>query len=295
MAEGKLSESSGGGLMELGISSLPKLPKDSTDRNRTSPFAFTGNKFEFRMVPSSASIAMPNTVLNTVVAEIFSEISDRLEKSDDINKTAREVITEFYTNHKRIIFNGNGYSDEWIKEAEKRGLPNLKSTVDSIPEIEKPEAVKLFTKHNVFSKEELESRCTIYLEKYSKQINIEAGIMIDMARKSIIPAIIEYMDTIATSISSLKDAGITTPLTAQSKLLEYLLENFNRLSESADELEIKLKKAQDIVNTEKQARCYHDDVFPTMEKLRSYSDALEEKTDLDIWPFASYQDLLFKI
>ncbi len=295
MSEGKLSESSGEVFMELGVSSLPKLPKDATDRNRTSPFAFTGNKFEFRMVPSSASISMPNTVLNTVVAEIFSEISDRLEKSDDINKTATKIISEFYKKHKRIIFNGNGYSDDWIAEAAKRGLPNLTSTVEAIPEIEKPDAIELFTKHNVFSKEELESRCTIYLEKYSKQINIEAGVMIEMARKSIVPAVIEYMDTVASSITSLKDAGVSAATTGQSKLLENLLINFNSLTDAVEKLEEKLITAQEIMNTEKQAVCYHDEVFPAMEYLRSFSDALEENTDTDIWPFASYQDLLFKI
>ncbi len=295
MVEGKLSESSGGGLMELGVSTLPKLPKDTTDRNRTSPFAFTGNKFEFRMVPSSASISMPNTVLNTVVAEIFREISEKLEKSDDIKKTATEIIIEIYKKHKRIIFNGNGYSDEWVAEAEKRGLPNLKSTVEAIPEIEKPEAVKLFTKHKVFTKEELESRCTIYLEKYSKQINIEAGVMIDMAKKSIKPAVIEYMDTVATSITSLKDAGVTGSTDGQSKLLETLLKNFNSMSKAVDYLEEKLKEAQAIENVEKQAVYYHEEVFPAMEYLRSFSDALEENTDAAIWPFASYQDLLFKI
>ena len=295
MAEGKLSESSNGGMMELGVSTLPKLPKDSTDRNRTSPFAFTGNKFEFRMVPSSASISMPNTVLNTVVAEIFSEISEKLEKSNDIKKTATEIITDIYKKHKRIIFNGNGYSEEWVTEAAGRGLPNLKSTVEAIPEIIKPEAVDLFTKHKVFTKEELESRCTIYLEKYSKQINIEAGIMIEMAKQNIMPAVMEYMDTIASSINSLKSAGIKTPTDAQSKLLELLVTNFNSLSKAVDYLTGKLKEAQEIEDPEKQALNYHEEVFPAMEYLRSFGDILEENMDRDLWPFASYQDLLFKI
>ena len=295
MAEGKLSESSNGGMMELGVSTLPKLPKDATDRNRTSPFAFTGNKFEFRMVPSSASISMPNTVLNTVVAEIFIEISEKLEKSNDIKKTATEIITDIYRKHKRIIFNGNGYSEEWVEEAAGRGLPNLKSTVEAIPEIIKPEAVDLFTKHKVFTKEELESRCTIYLEKYSKQINIEAGIMIEMAKQNIMPAVMEYMDTIASSINSLKSAGIKTPPDAQSKLLELLMTNFNSLSKAVDYLTGKLKEAQEIEDPEKQALNYHEEVFPAMEYLRSFGDILEENMDRDLWPFASYQDLLFKI
>lgn len=295
MAEGKLSESSNGGMMELGVSTLPKLPKDATDRNRTSPFAFTGNKFEFRMVPSSASISMPNTVLNTVVAEIFIEISEKLEKSNDIKKTATEIITDIYRKHKRIIFNGNGYSEEWVEEAAGRGLPNLKSTVEAIPEIIKPEAVDLFTKHKVFTKEELESRCTIYLEKYSKQINIEAGIMIEMAKQNIMPAVMEYMDTIASSINSLKSAGIKTPTDAQSKLLELLITNFNSLSKAVDYLTGKLKEAQEIEDPEKQALNYHEEVFPAMEYLRSFGDILEENMDRDLWPFASYQDLLFKI
>ena len=295
ISEGKLSESSNGGLMELGISSLPKLPKDSTDRNRTSPFAFTGNKFEFRMVPSSASISMPNIVLNTVVAEIFSEMSERLEKSNDINKTANEIITEIYKKHKRIIFNGNGYSDDWVIEAEKRGLPNLKSTVSAIPEIVKKDSVELFMKHKVFTKVELESRCTIYFEKYSKQINIEAGIMIEMAKKNIIPAVIEYMDTIASSIISLKSAGVKSATDGQSKILELLLDNFNSLSKAIEYLEGKLKEAKIIEDPENQAINYHEEVFPAMEYLRSFSDILEENMDMEIWPFASYQDLLFKI
>ncbi len=295
ISNGETVATTNGKTMELGVNSLPKLPKDSTDRNRTSPFAFTGNKFEFRMVPSSSSIAMPNTVLNTVVAEVMSEISDELEKASDVRETAKKIITKIFKEHKRIIFNGNGYSDDWLKEAVKRGLPNLKSTVDAIPEIISSDSIALFTKHRVFTKEELEARYTIYLEKYSKQINIEAGIMVEMTRQNIIPAVLKYMDRIASSINSIKAAGFGKAVSSQEKVLELLLNNFNGLKDSSDMLSEILITAQAIEDPHEQAVFYHEKVFPSMEKLRFYSDILEQYTDRELWPFANYQDLLFKI
>ena len=286
---------SNGSYLELGVNSLPNLPKDSTDRNRTSPFAFTGNKFEFRMVPSSNSIAMPNTVLNTVVAEIVSEFAEELEKSDDIREKVKEIITRTYKDHKRIIFNGNGYSDDWIKEALKRGLPNIASTVEAIPELITPASVELFTKHNVMTKEELEARYTIYLEKYSKQINIEAGVMIDMTNCYIIPSVVKYAKQIADTINSIKLTGVTAGISTQRDILEQLMKNFEELKKAVTILDEELKKAKNIENHLKQAKAYHEKVCTAMENARVYGDILEKMMPKEDWPFPTYEDLLFSI
>ncbi len=295
LSEKKPVKSTNGNYLELGVNSLPKLPKDSTDRNRTSPFAFTGNKFEFRMVPSSGSVAMPNTVLNTVVADILSEFAAELEKSGDIAETVKEIVAKTYKNHKRIIFNGNGYAEEWIKEAEKRGLPNIKSNVEAIPELIKDYSVSLFTKYNVMTKNELESRYTIYLEKYSKQINIEAGVMVEMAALEIIPAVLDYAKKCADTINSLTLAGIKAGISEQKAMLENIMKNFEALKESTDKLKAEIKKAKGIEDHLAQANYYHEKVFPMMTKVRSYADDLEKMTGKENWPFPTYLDLLFKI
>lgn len=287
--------STNGSFLELGVTSLPKLPKDFTDRNRTSPFAFTGNKFEFRMVPSSGSIAMPNTVLNTTVADVLNEFADILEKSDNINETSRDIIKETYKNHKRIIFNGNGYSGDWIKEAEKRGLPNIKSNVDAIPELIKDYSIALFTKFGIMSKGELESRYTIYLEQYSKQINIEAGVVIDMATLEILPAVLKYAKELADTIKSLNDVGIKTGIPEQKEMLQFIMENFEGLSKTLGLLKTELAKAKATAGHLEQARYYHSKVFPLMEQVRFYADILEKKIGKDNWPFPTYVDLLFRI
>ena len=198
-----------GGKLLTGVKTLPDFVKDATDRNRTSPFAFTGNKFEFRMVGSADSIASPNTTLNAIVAEAFCEAADRLEKADDLETAIHDLIKEYMTEHQRIIFNGNGYSDEWVAEAEKRGLPNIKSMIEAAGTITTDKAVKLFEKFGIFTKVELESREEIIYETYAKTINIEALTMIDMAGKQIIPAVVKYSKTLADTVNAVKEAGAT--------------------------------------------------------------------------------------
>lgn len=295
LSENKPVKSTNGNYLELGVNSLPKLPKDSTDRNRTSPFAFTGNKFEFRMVPSSGSISMPNTVLNAVVADVLSEFASELEKSKDITGTIKEIVARTYKNHKKIIFNGNGYADEWLKEAEKRGLPNIKSTVESIPALVSESSINLFTKYNIMTKEELESRYTIYLEKYSKQINIEAGVMIDMVRLEIIPAVLKYTGKCAEVINSMTAAGIKNGIGEQREMLEQMMKNFEELKYSTDLLAKELLNARSVEDYLSQAKTYHEKVFPLMSRVRLYADALEKMTGKEDWPFPTYLDLLFKI
>ena len=213
---GSATHSLKGGVLETGVDTLPDLVKDATDRNRTSPFAFTGNKFEFRMVGSRDSIASPNIVLNTIVAEAFSEACDVLEKADDFDKALSELITKYATEHKRIVFNGDGYSDNWVEEAEKRGLPNIKSMVEAIPALEDEKTIKVFEQFHVFTEAELRSRVEIKYENYAKVINIEAKTMIDMASKQIIPAIIKYTKTLADTVVAVKAAGADTDVQAEA-------------------------------------------------------------------------------
>lgn len=209
-----------GGQLEIGVNTLPSLPKDSTDRNRTSPFAFTGNKFEFRMVPSSLSISGPNVVLNLIVAETLSLIADRLEKAEDFHGELRKLLKEIATNHSRVLFDGNGYSEEWVEEAERRGLPHFRSTVDAVPALLLEKNIAIYEKHGVLDRTELHSRYEIYLEQYSKSINIEALTMIDMAQKQILPAAIKYVTTLAKSINTVKTAYAEAEVSAQTELLK---------------------------------------------------------------------------
>lgn len=292
MAEGKAASASSDIKMEVGVTTLPKLPKDNTDRNRTSPFAFTGNKFEFRMVASSQSIAGPNVVLNTAVAEILNEFAGRLEKASDINKEIKKITIETYKAHSKVIFNGDGYSEEWIPEAEKRGLPNLKGTVDAIPEITKDYSVKLFTKHNVFTKEELESREEIYLEEYAKKINIEAGLMVEMAEKMVYPAASSYATTVASNIAVLKNSGL--PVGEQEKLLKTLAESLEGLLKTKEALKVEIGKANELEDDIlKMAQAFYRQVIPAMAELRVFGDILEKMSDREIWPYPVYEDLLF--
>ena len=295
LSEGKTVESASGEVLEIGMTSLPDLPKDLTDRNRTSPFAFTGNKFEFRMVPSSASIAGPNTALNTAVAEVLSEFADRLEKTSNVKAEIAEIVKETYKDHKRVIFNGNGYSDEWVEEAEKRGLPNIKSTIEAIPVYEGNESVELFGKHGVFSKEELESRVEIYLEKYSMQINVEAKIMVEMAEKQIYAAAARYSKSLCDVILKAKDAVASFNTAAYEKTLMKLSDNVNCLMEKVEELKALITKAGDEEDVKKAASLFRNEVFVKMGEVRECGDALEEIIPKDEWPFPSYEDLLFRL
>jgi len=283
-------------MLQIGVSTLPVLPKDSTDRNRTSPFAFTGNKFEFRMVPSSASISFPNVVLNTIVAESLSQIADRLEKAQDFHAEVQAMIKDIVNRHKRIIFNGNGYSEEWVKEAEKRGLPHIKSTVEAIPHLISEKSIKLFERHHVLSKNELYSRYEILLEQYIKQTNIEALTMIEMAKREILPAAVKFINQLADTVNSVKATGVGAVTEFEEHLLKELSEVTNLFSRSIAELEKALNEAQEIDgDIYAQACAYRDNVCTCMEILRSYGDKIETMVDSSLWPMPTYSDLLFNI
>lgn len=282
-----------GGELKLGVTTLPALPKDSTDRNRTSPFAFTGNKFEFRMVGSSASIAEPNTALNTIVAEILSRIASRLEKAKDVDAEAQNIVTEIVKKHKRIIYNGNNYTDEWVKEAEKRGLPNIKSTVAAIPSLISEKAVKVYEKHAVLSKTEMHSRYEIFLEGYIKTINIEVLTMLDIAKRQILPASLEYAGKVAATLSSLKTVAAKSS-TADKLLAELTstIDSFGKNIEALEAVSADNGHSNDVL---KHAEYYRDVVFTTMAKLRIDGDKLETMVDANIWPLPTYADLLFRV
>ncbi|HBV83845.1 MAG TPA: glutamine synthetase type III [Lachnospiraceae bacterium] len=282
-----------GGKLETGVSTLPDFEKDATDRNRTSPFAFTGNKFEFRMVGSADSIASPNTTLNAIVAEAFCETADRLEKADDFDLEVHDIIKEYMTKHQRIIFNGDGYSNEWIAEAQRRGLPNIKSMIEAASTITTDKAVALFEKFGIFTKVELESREEIIYETYAKTINIEALTMIDMAGKDIIPAVASYAGDLANTVIAVKEAGAS----AQAQT-EMLIEVDNLLAEAKRALNT-LKnveaKASIISDIKEQAFYYKDIVKVAMEALRAPIDQLEMIVDSTIWPIPTYGELMFEV
>lgn len=294
ISTGEAKSSIQGGKLMTGVKSLPDLAKDATDRNRTSPFAFTGNKFEFRMVGSSDSIASPNIVLNTIVAEAFSEACDILEKADDFDAAVHDLIKENATKHQRIVFNGNGYSDAWVEEAARRGLPNIKSMVEAIPSLTTEKAVSLFEKFHVFTKAELESRVEIEYEAYAKAINIEARTMIDMASKQIIPAVIKYTTALAKSINAVKaacDADISVQVELLTETSALLSDAKVALAKLIDVTE----KAATLEEGKVQATYFRDDVKLAMDALRAPVDRLEMIVDKELWPMPSYGDLIFEV
>ncbi len=293
ISTGEATHSLKGGKLETGVRTLPDLAKDATDRNRTSPFAFTGNKFEFRMVGSRDSVAGPNVVLNTIVAEAFSEACDILEASDDFEKALHDLIKKYAIEHQRIVFNGNGYSDEWIEEAERRGLPNLKSMVEAIPALTEEKTVEMFEKFKVFTKTELESRAEIKYENYSKAINIEARTMIDMASKQFIPSVIKYTKSLADTVIAVKEAG--ADMSVQCELLSEVSALLSEVKKALDILKTVTEKASDMEEGEMQARYYHFHVVPAMEALRAPVDKLEMIVDKEAWPMPSYGDLIFEV
>lgn len=293
ISTGEATHSLKGGKLETGVSTLPDLFKDATDRNRTSPFAFTGNKFEFRMVGSRDSIANPNIVLNTIVAEAFADACDILEKADDFDLAVHDLIKEYLTENQRIIFNGNGYSDEWVAEAERRGLPNIKSMVEAIPAITTDKAVELFERFSVFTKAELESRAEIQYEAYAKAINIEARTMIDMASKQFLPAFIKYTKTLADTVNAVKAAGVDA-----SVQTETLKEASALMAETKAALDRLVKVTGEAAAKEEgevQATYYHTEVVPAMDALRTPVDKLEMIVDKEAWPMPSYGDLIFEV
>ena len=293
LSTGEATHSLNGGKLQTGVTTLPDLTKDATDRNRTSPFAFTGNKFEFRMVGSRDSIAGSNVVLNTIVAEAFAEACDVLEKADDFDTAVHSLIKEYLTDHQRIIFNGNGYSDEWVAEAEKRGLPNIKSMVEAIPALTTDKAVELFGKFGVFTKAELESRAEIKYENYAKAINIEAKAMIDIAAKQIIPAVVKYTKELADTVLAVKEAEADASV--QAEMLADISGLLTETKAALKKLEAVTEEAAGKEEGKVQSEFYHFSVVPAMEGLRTPVDELEMIVDKEVWPMPSYGDLLFEV
>ena len=294
ISTGNATKSKKEGVLETGVKTLPDLKKDATDRNRTSPFAFTGNKFEFRMVGSRDSVAAPNIVLNTIVAEAFRDACDVLEGAENFEDAVHDLIKKNLSEHQRIIFNGNGYSDAWVEEAKRRGLPNIRSMVDAIPALTTEKSIAMFEHFHVFTKTELESRTEVKYETYAKEINVEARAMIDIAAKQIIPAVIKYAKHLADAIISIQ----TIPGMDVSVETELLKETTKLLRESQTALKTlqeKTEAASLIENNERQARYYHDEVNTAMEALRKPIDQLEMIVDKEMWPMPSYGDLMFEV
>ncbi len=292
---GEATHSIQGATLKTGVTTLPDFEIDATDRNRTSPFAFTNNKFEFRMVGSSDSIASPNIVLNTIVAESFKEVANELESAIDFDEAVHDIIKRLFTAHRRIIFNGNGYSEEWVKEAKRRGLSNLPSMIDAIPALVSEDSIKLFEEFEVFTRTELESRVEIEYEAYSKAINIEAKTMIDIAGKSIIPAVIRYTTRLADSIIKLKSAISGIEPYAQNAILIEVNEHLKESKVALENLKNYMDNATEITDVTAHAKYMHEVVVPAMEALRKPIDTLEMIVDKDLWPMPSYGDLLFEV
>ena len=295
IATGTATHSLKGEKLETGVKTIPDFMKDATDRNRTSPFAFTGNKFEFRMVGSQDSVAQANIVLNTIVAEAFSDACDILEKADNFDLAVHDLIKDYAVEHQRIVFNGNGYSDEWVAEAERRGLPNIKSMVDAIPAYVAPESVAAFEKFGVFTKTELESRAEIEYETYAKTINIEAKAMIDIAGKQIIPAVIKYITSLAQSVNSVKSAVADADVSVQSELLTESSALLSDAQVALAKLKDETAKAGAMEEGREQAVYYRDVVKTAMDALRTPVDELEMIVDKEMWPMPSYGDLIFEV
>ena len=283
-------------VMRVGVHVLPKFPKDTTDRNRTSPFAFTGNKFEFRALGSSASISGPNVVLNTTVAQSLKQFADELENADDFDDALHNLIKRTIKEHKRIIFGGNGYDDNWISEAEARGLLNLKTTPDCLPCYISEKNIRLFTEHKVFNEAEMRARYEIHLENYSKTINIEALTMIDMAKRDILPKVSAFVKKLSDTVTSKTTAIDGIDCTYEVSVIKELSGLVNNAFGRAEELEILLKTAKESGEcAQKVAEYYKDAVIPKMGELRKLVDRMEILTDRDYWPYPTYADLLFGV
>ena len=295
LQNGTATHSNKGERMDIGVHTIPPIKKDATDRNRTSPFAFTGNKFEFRMVASSMSIAGANTVLNATVADVLQSMADRMEKADDLDKTVDEIIYETLKEHQKVIFNGNGYSDEWIAEAEKRGLPNVKTMVDATASLLYPKTIEMFERQHVYTKTELESRAEINYEAYAKAINIEAKTMIHMASKEYIPAIISYVTSLGDSIDSISAACAEADLSVQKDLLTTCSSLLAKAQTALYALKDADKKANAMEEGKEQAEFFRDTVFTAMADLRAPIDELEMIVDKEYWPVPSYGDMLFEV
>ena len=295
ISTGEATHSISGERLKSGVRSLPDFTKDATDRNRTSPFAFTGNKFEFRMVGSQDSVGEPNIVLNTIVAEALSNAADFIEKADDRKKAIHDVIKKMAQDHQRIIFNGNGYSEEWKEEAKRRGLPDIPSMVDAIPALTKEENVKTFEKFNVFTSAELASRADVEFDQYSKTVNIEARTMIDMAGKQFIPAAIKYQSKIAETVNSTKKAAPDLSCQAELDILKKVDSYVDETVRALKSLEAALDEAGKIEDHKEKAVFFHETVTEKMKELRAPVDSLEMIVAKEDWPMPSYGDLLFEV
>ena len=281
--------------MRIGVHVLPKFPKDTTDRNRTSPFAFTGNKFEFRMLGASASISDANVALNTAVAEELRQFADILEASDDFEDALHNLILDVIKNHKRIIFNGNGYDESWIKEAAERGLLNLTSTTDAVPYYVSEKNIRLFTSNKVFSEAEIHARYEIMLESYSKIVSIEALTMLDIARKDILPAASIFSGELSATALSKKALTPTANCNYEEELVEKISSLISEVYSLTGELENALSGAKALKGAEKVAKYYKDSVLSVMMRLRTTADELETITAKRHWPYPSYSELLFGV
>ena len=292
---GEATSSKQGGKLKTGVHTIPEFTKDATDRNRTSPFAFTGNKFEFRMVASSMSIADANTVINTIVADVFSRMADELEQAEDFDAAVHNLIKRTYTEHQRVIFNGNGYAGEWVKEAERRGLPNTRTMVDAIPSLLNEHSVDIFSRLGVLNASELHSHVEIHYETYCKVVNIEAKTMIDMATKKYVPAVIAYVKTLADSINAVRQAVPEAVVTVQSELLTKASRLLAITHKAMNILQKDIEQAEQIENIMEKAEFFKDIIIPAMAELRAPIDALELIVDKKAWPVPTYGDLLFHV
>jgi glutamine synthetase len=291
LAGGGARKGRGGGMLRIGVSHLPALPRDLTDRNRTSPFAFTGNKFEFRMVGASLSCAGPMFVLNTIVADVLREIADELEGARDVNPRLQKILRRIATEHKRVIFNGNNYSQEWLEEAGRRGLPNLNNSVDALDVLREKESIALFERHGVLSRTELLARHEIFLETYVKTLNIEALAASRIARRQILPAVMGYAGSLARDVSAIRDAGCDAE--AASKTLRQITSLMGELSERLEALERARDEAAGIEDVHEKAVAFRDSVAPALAALRAKADALELLVDARAWPLPTYAEMLF--
>ncbi len=292
---GEAASSKQGGILKTGVATLPDFAKDATDRNRTSPFAFTGNKFEFRMVGASDSVSSPNVVLNTIVAEAFKEAADELEKAPDFDSAVHDLIKRLMIDHKRIIFSGNGYSEEWVEEAERRGLPNLKAGIDSVEALRTEKAVRLFESFGVYTRTELESRAEIEYDSYAKTINIEAKTMIDIAGKQIIPAVVNYLTKIAKSLNSVREACPEADVSAQRELILEVSGLLSEMKTALTRLQEEAQAASVIESNKERAYAYLEKVTKAMQALRTPADKLEMLVDRELWPLPSYGDMVFEV
>ncbi|MBQ8144552.1 MAG: glutamine synthetase type III, partial [Butyricicoccus sp.] len=280
-------------LMSIGVDALPPIPKDTTDRNRTSPFAFTGNKFEFRMLGSSFNIACTNTIINTAVADVLRDFADELEASDNFDKALADLLRREIRAHRRIIFNGNGYSDEWLEEAERRGLSNLRSTPEALVRYTDQKNIDMFGRHGIYTPVEIRSRRDILLEEYSKTVRIEARTMHDMLRRLIVPACIDYSKRIAEGVAVKTSIGIDAP--AERALAVDLTSGIAALLDAQHALEAALAAAPTRGEAYDVATYFHDAVCPAMEQARAQADALENMVGEAYWPLPSYRQMLFYV